>query len=169
MGFVQPAHPANKPWTRSIPPNGSSNMMTFQTVLRRSVDSVEIGFDFLLRRLGSPEKMTAKDGCVRSGSLMAQTPHEYHNKIHGTVETSCHLGHELHICTSNAYDGRRLNLRLNRIVPSKTGHTGYTRIGFFLSKNEARELRDFLSDVIEDRGAWDVLIHEPIRDMEDDS
>ena len=99
---------------------------------------------------------------------MTRTPHEYHNKIHGTVETSCHLGQELHIITSNAYDGRRLNLRLNRIIPSKTGHTGYTRIGFFLNKNEARELRDFLSDVIENEGAWDVLISEPIRDIEGD-
>ena len=168
MGFARPAHPASEARIRNTPLSGLSCMMTSQTALRRFADIVGIGFGILLRRLGILGRTTAKDGRVRSGSLMARTPHEYHNKIHGTVETSCHLGHELHICTSNAYDGRMLNLRLNRVIPSKTGHTGYTRVGFFLNKQEARELRDFLSDVIEDEGAWFAIINEPIRDMEDD-
>tara|TARA_Y100001963_G_C6710644_1_gene414095 strand:- start:620 stop:787 length:168 start_codon:yes stop_codon:yes gene_type:complete len=49
-----------------------------------------------------------------------------------------------------------------RVQPSKTGHTGYTKIGFFLSRDEARQLRDSLSEVIEDENAWDTDVREPI-------
>tara|TARA_R100001082_G_scaffold105413_1_gene77475 strand:+ start:532 stop:699 length:168 start_codon:yes stop_codon:yes gene_type:complete len=49
-----------------------------------------------------------------------------------------------------------------RVQPSKTGHTGYTKIGFFLSRDEARRLRDSLSEVIEDENAWDTDVREPI-------
>lgn len=96
--------------------------------------------------------------------MEANKKHEYHNKVHGKVDVSCHLGEELHIITSNAYNNRVLNIRMNRIVPSKTGHTGYTRVGFFLTKKEARDLRDYLSDVIEDEGAWEVVENEPLRE-----
>ena len=95
--------------------------------------------------------------------------HDYQNEIHATIETTCHLGQELHIITSNAYNNRILNLRLNRIIPSKTGHTGYTRIGFFLTKKEARELRDRLSDTIENESAWEVDTNGAIIDMGDDT
>ena len=91
--------------------------------------------------------------------------HDYQNVIHADMETSCHLGHDLHVITSNAFDQRVLNLRLNRIIPSMTGHTGYTRIGFFLTKRETRELRDILSEVIENGNAWEIQENETIVDM----
>ena len=97
---------------------------------------------------------------------MAQ--HDYNNTVHEEIETTCHLGEELHVVTSTAFNSRVLNLRMFRVVPSKTGHTGYTRIGFFLTKKEARNLRDALSEVIEDENAWDTDIPEALIDMEDD-
>ncbi len=88
--------------------------------------------------------------------------HEYNNKMHDEIDTSCHLGECLHVVTSNAFNTRVLNLRMYRVQPSKTGHTGYTKIGFFLSRDEARRLRDSLSEVIEDENAWDTDVREPI-------
>ena len=80
--------------------------------------------------------------------------HEYRNEIHERVSTGCHLGHELHLMTTNAYGSRVLNLRLFRIVPSQTGHEGYTRSGFFLKREEAMRLRDALNELLEDENAW---------------
>lgn len=97
---------------------------------------------------------------------MART-HDYNNKVHDEIETSCHLGECLHVVTSNAFDSRVLNLRMFRVQPSKTGHTGYTKIGFFLSRDEARQLRDSLSEVVEDENAWDTEIRDTLIDMED--
>ncbi len=93
--------------------------------------------------------------------------HDYNNKVHDEIETSCHLGECLHVVTSNAFDSRVLNLRMFRVQPSKTGHTGYTKIGFFLSRDEARQLRDSLSEVVEDENAWDTEIRDTLIDMED--
>lgn len=93
--------------------------------------------------------------------------HDYNNKVHEEIDTSCHLGECLHVVTSNAFNSRVLNLRMFRIQPSKTGHTGYTRIGFFLTKAEARTLRDALSEVIEDENAWDAETHEPIKELDE--
>lgn len=93
--------------------------------------------------------------------------HDYNNKVHDEIETSCHLGECLHVVTSNAFDSRVLNLRMFRVQPSKTGHTGYTKIGFFLSRDEARQLRDSLSEVVEDENAWDTDIRDTLIDMED--
>ena len=92
--------------------------------------------------------------------------HDYRNEVHATLETSCHMGQELHIITSNAFKDRVMNIRLNRVVPSKTGHVGYTRIGFFLTKKEARLLRDALSETIEKDSAWDLDAPEPIINMD---
>ena len=96
------------------------------------------------------------------------TQHNYNNTVHEEIETTCHMGEQLHVVTSNAFKSRVLNLRMFRVVPSKTGHTGYTRIGFFLTRNEARTLRDSLSEIIEDENAWDTEIPEPLIEMEDD-
>jgi hypothetical protein len=82
--------------------------------------------------------------------------HDYKSEVHTVIEVSCHIGQELHIVTSNAYGDRVLNLRMNRVVPSKTGHTGYTRVGMFLTREETKRLRDSLIDLIEDDSAWDA-------------
>ena len=88
---------------------------------------------------------------------MAQ--HNYNNTVHEEIETSCQMGESLHVVTSNAFDSRVLNLRLFRIVPSKTGHTGLTR-------NETRTLRDALSEIIEDENAWDTEVSPAIKDLD---
>lgn len=96
--------------------------------------------------------------------MTSHEKHEYHNIQHGVIETTCHLGEELHAVTSNAFGDRVLNIRMFRVIPSKTGHTGYTRVGFFLTRNEARHLRDTLSDIVEDDGAWEIVTSEPIKE-----
>lgn len=93
--------------------------------------------------------------------------HDYQNKVHNEIDTSCHPGEELHVITSNAFDGRMLNVRMHRIIPSKTGWTGYTKAGFFLNRQEARELRDALSDLVEDEDVWVVVEAEPLRDVDE--
>jgi len=95
---------------------------------------------------------------------MPRKPHEYHNNLHDVVKTSCHIGEELHVVTTNAYNTRVLNLRMFKVMPSKTGYTGYTKNGFFLTKNEARELRDHISELIENESAWDVVEENPIKE-----
>ena len=86
---------------------------------------------------------------------MTRKQHDYQSKVYEVIDTSCHTGQELHIVTSNAYGDRVLNLRMNRVIPSMTGHTGYTKIGMFLNRSEARQLRDALIDLIENDSAWD--------------
>tara|TARA_R100000458_G_scaffold3187_1_gene2599 strand:- start:38 stop:427 length:390 start_codon:yes stop_codon:yes gene_type:complete len=102
----------------------------------------------------------------RGNDMAEREKHDYRNEVHATVETSCHMGQELHIITSNAFKDRVMNIRLNRVIPSQTGHVGYTRVGFFLTKKEARQMRDALSEVIEKDSAWDLDAPEPIIDME---
>lgn len=95
---------------------------------------------------------------------MPRKAHDYHNNLHDVVKTSCHIGEELHVVTTNAYNTRVLNLRMFKVMPSKTGYTGYTKNGFFLTKNEARELRDHISELIENESAWDVVEENPIKE-----
>lgn len=87
---------------------------------------------------------------------MTRKSHDYRQEVHAVMEASCHLGHELHITTTNAYGDRILNLRMYRVLPSKTGHTGYTKIGMFLTRQETMELRDYLIGLIENPEAWIV-------------
>ena len=87
---------------------------------------------------------------------MARKAHDYKQEVHAVMEATCHLGHELHVATTNAYGGRVLNLRMYRVIPSKTGHTGYTKIGMFLTKKETMELRDYLIGLVEAPDAWEV-------------
>lgn len=95
---------------------------------------------------------------------MARKAHDYNNTLYNTIQTGCHIGEELHVVTTNAFDNRVLNLRMYKVMPSKTGYTGYTKVGFWLTKNEARELRDALSEVIENESAWDVIDSNPIKE-----
>ena len=57
--------------------------------------------------------------------------------------------------TSEAYNSRVLNIRLNRVVPSVRGYTGYTKQGFMLSKDEAKLLLEKLIEVVHDDDAWE--------------
>ncbi len=87
---------------------------------------------------------------------MSRKRHDYKSVVHAVIQTSCHMGEELHTVTSNAYGSRVLNLRMSRVIPSKTGHTGYTKVGFFLTKEEAKKLRDALIDLSEKDEAWET-------------
>ncbi len=80
--------------------------------------------------------------------------HDYKQEVHSVMDASCHLGQELHITTTNAYGDRILNLRMFRVMPSKTGYTGYTKVGIFLTKEETKKLRDTLIGLVENDEAW---------------
>ena len=80
---------------------------------------------------------------------------DFNSRVFGVVPTSFSPGFELHIMTSEAYNDRVLNLRLNRVIPSVRGYVGYTKQGFMLSRDEARMLLDKLVEVIHDDDAWE--------------
>lgn len=80
---------------------------------------------------------------------------DFKTRVFGVVMTSFTPGFELHVMTSEAYNSRVLNLRLNRVIPSMRGYTGYTKQGFMLSRDEARTLLDKLVEVIHDDDAWE--------------
>mgnify|MGYP003982123183 CR=1 FL=1 len=75
---------------------------------------------------------------------------KYNQVLHRSLETSFTPGEELHILTQDAYGQRVLNLRIFRIAPSRSGHTGYTQRGFYLNRDETMLLRDHLNDILED-------------------
>ena len=79
----------------------------------------------------------------------------FNSTIHGVVPTSFSPGFELHVMTSEAYNSRVLNIRLNRVIPSVRGYTGYTKQGFMLSKDEAKLLLEKLIEVVHDDDAWE--------------
>jgi len=80
---------------------------------------------------------------------------DFNTRVFGVVPTQFTPGFELHVMTSEAYNSRVLNLRLNRVIPSIRGYTGYTKQGFMLSRDEARLLLDKLIEVIHDDEAWE--------------
>jgi len=80
---------------------------------------------------------------------------DFKSRVFGVIPASFTPGFELHVMTSEAYNARVLNLRLNRVIPSIRGYTGYTKQGFMLSREEARSLLDKLVEVIHDDEAWE--------------
>ena len=92
---------------------------------------------------------------------------DFKSRVFGVVPTSFTPGFELHIMTSEAFNARVLNLRLNRVIPSMRGYTGYTKQGFMLSRDEARVLLEALVEVIHDDDAWEDEPNETVV-MDDD-
>jgi hypothetical protein len=88
---------------------------------------------------------------------MSNRTHNFNNEIHHVIEPSLHTGEEIHIMTTNAYADRVMNIRMNRVVPSRTGYVGYTKVGFFITRDEAIRLRDALSTVVDDDDAWKIV------------
>ncbi len=80
---------------------------------------------------------------------------DYDSKVFGKIDAKCHMGLELHVMTSKAFNTRVLNLRLYRMVPAFSGHTGYTKQGFMLSKEEVSELHSFLTEAMSNQDLWD--------------
>tara|TARA_R110002050_G_scaffold213815_1_gene350078 strand:- start:346 stop:657 length:312 start_codon:yes stop_codon:yes gene_type:complete len=74
---------------------------------------------------------------------------KYNQVLHRSFETAFTPGEELHLLTQDALGQRVLNLRINRVAPSRNGYVGYTQRGFFLTKDEAILLRDHINDILE--------------------
>lgn len=81
--------------------------------------------------------------------VLEMTDAKYNQVLHRKLDTSFTPGEELHLLTQDAYGQRVLNIRIFRVAPSRSGHTGYTQRGFYLTKEEATLLRDHLNDVLE--------------------
>jgi len=80
---------------------------------------------------------------------------DYASKVFGKIDAECHLGQELHIMTSEAFNTRVLGIRMYRIMPSASGHIGYTRQGFMLKRDEISTLRDFLTEAMVNESLWE--------------
>ena len=72
----------------------------------------------------------------------------YNQQKHASIDTSFATGEEVHILTQDAHDTRIMNIRVYRVAPSRNGHTGYTKKGFYLTEEEALELRDTLNTLL---------------------
>ncbi len=77
------------------------------------------------------------------------------SRLIGKIEARCHMGMELHTMTSKGFNTRILNIRLFRVVPNFSGHTGYTKQGVMLSKEEVRELHSHLTEALANDSLWD--------------
>lgn len=74
----------------------------------------------------------------------------YNQVLHDSIETSYTEGEELHVLSQDARGTRVLNLRICTVAPTKSGYTGYTKRGFYLTRKETLALRDALSDLLKD-------------------
>jgi len=81
---------------------------------------------------------------------------KYNQIHHSTIDTSFNPGEEVHILTQDGRKERLVNVRVNRVAPSKSGHVGYTKKGFYLNKQEAEDLRDALIELLNDDDAFGV-------------
>lgn len=76
----------------------------------------------------------------------------YNQRLERRIATRFNGGEDLHLLTQDNKGERILNLRLFREAPSKQGHTGYTKKGFYLYREEVLLLRDALNDLLLDGG-----------------
>jgi len=79
---------------------------------------------------------------------------KFDNRLAKSIEPSLILGQSLHIMTTQAYGQWVLNLRFHRNTPSMSGYTGYTKQGFMLTRDEARDLGNSLMDLVANDDAW---------------
>lgn len=73
----------------------------------------------------------------------------YNQRVECKIDASFSPGEEVHLLTQDAGDERILNVRVFRVAPSRGGHVGYTRKGFYLTEAEALILRDSITDLLE--------------------
>ena len=81
----------------------------------------------------------------------------YNQELHGKIETSFSAGEEVHILTQDAHDSRIMNIRVYRVAPNRTGHVGYTKKGFYLTEDEALELRDMLNKLLSEENMSELF------------
>jgi hypothetical protein len=72
----------------------------------------------------------------------------YNQKEHAVIQTTFTIGEEVRILTQDAQDTRIMNIRVFRVAPSRNGHVGFTKKGFYLTESEALELRDKLNELL---------------------
>ena len=81
----------------------------------------------------------------------------YNQVKHGAIDTSFSEGEEVHILSQDARGERMLNIRVCRVAPSKSGHVGYTKRGFYLTEEEALAFYDLLGDLLDDDTRADIF------------
>ena len=79
---------------------------------------------------------------------MVANENRYNQVHHATIDTSFTAGEEVHILTQDTHESRIMNIRVYRVAPSRNGHVGFTKKGFYLTEDEALELRDVLNDLL---------------------
>jgi len=72
----------------------------------------------------------------------------YNQEKHASIDTSFTAGEEVHILTQDTHETRIMNIRVYRVAPSRNGHTGYTKKGFYLTEEEALEFQAALNDLL---------------------
>ena len=77
------------------------------------------------------------------------------SRIIGKIDARCHMGMEIHTMTSKGFNTRIMNIRLYRIVPNFSGHTGYTKQGVMLTKEEVQLLHSHLTEALANDDLWD--------------
>ena len=83
------------------------------------------------------------------------TDNRYNQTLHGKIETSFSAGEEVHVLTQDAHDSRIMNIY--RVAPNRTGHVGYTKKGFYLTEDEALELRDMLNKLLREENMSEMF------------
>ena len=76
------------------------------------------------------------------------TENRYNQTKHAVIQTSFSAGEELHVLTQDTHESRIMNIRVYRVASSRNGHVGFTKKGFYLTEDEALELRDVLNDLL---------------------
>ncbi len=89
---------------------------------------------------------------------MVADDNRYNQTLHATIQTSFTAGEEVHILTQDTRDERIMNIRVNRVAPSRNGHVGYTKKGFYLTEEEAIEEIITDSPEISKGSAWPVIL-----------
>ena len=86
------------------------------------------------------------------------------SRIIGKIDARCHMGMEIHTMTSKGFNTRIMNIRLYRIVPNVTGHTGYTKQGVMLTMAEGRLLHSHRTGAVAKDDLWEDHIRRSCSD-----
>ena len=91
--------------------------------------------------------------------MMADTEEavRYNQVLHSTLDLPFTPGEELHLLTQDFHGQRVMNLRIWRAAPSKSGHVGYTKRGFYLTEGEALALRDRLNRLLDEPNLFNTV------------
>lgn len=74
----------------------------------------------------------------------------FNSNLEYTMSNDYDKGIEIHLTTQDLDNERILNMRVFHIAPLQSGHMGYSKTGFYLTKAEAEILRDNLDKMLDD-------------------